>query len=71
MHDTDRHLTVGSFTGSANKVFHHSNRMGVSGTLHRVCAITDSYGLRGLTYRIGRHISGRIHLAMPHVFKPT
>ena len=39
--------------------FHADNRMGLTGTLHRISAIRDRDGsVIGLTYRIGRHVAG-------------
>ena len=40
-------------------LFQHSNRMGISQTLHRISALKNRHGdVCGLTYRIGRHIPG-------------
>ena len=43
----------------AGDPFHADNRMGLTGTLHRISAIRDRDGsVIGLTYRIGRHVPG-------------
>ena len=43
----------------AGDAFHADNRMGLTGTLHRISAIRDRDGsVVGLTYRIGRHVAG-------------
>ena len=43
----------------AGDPFHADNRMGLTGTLHRISAIRDRDGsVIGLTYRIGRHVAG-------------
>ena len=45
--------------GVAGDPFHADNRMGLTGTLHRISAIRDRDGsVIGLTYRIGRHVAG-------------
>ena len=44
----------------AGDPFHADNRMGLTGTLHRISAIKDRDGsVIGLTYRIGRHVPGK------------
>ena len=48
-----------SFALGAGDPFHADNRMGLTGTLHRISAIRDRDGsVIGLTYRIGRHVAG-------------
>lgn len=43
----------------AGDPFHADNRMGLTGTLHRISAIRDRDGsVIGITYRIGRHMPG-------------
>ncbi len=45
----------------SDDIFQFNNRMGVSGTLHRISALKNRYGkVCGLTYRIGRHVPGEI-----------
>ena len=44
----------------AGDPFHADNRMGLTGTLHRISAIRDRDGsVIGITYRIGRHMPGQ------------
>ena len=48
--------------GDAGSPFHQDNRMGIEGTLHRISAIRNrdaQHSVLGLTYRIGRHMSGQ------------
>ena len=45
--------------------FNAENRMGLDGTLHRISAIRgrdQQRSITGLTYRIGRHVSGLLLL---------
>ena len=53
-------------TQEAEKVgffFTKDNRVGLSGTLHRISAIRDRHQeITGLTYRVGRHIGGVANL---------
>jgi hypothetical protein len=45
--------------GSARQLFSSSNRLSVSGSLHRISAMfTNSGTVSGLTYRVGRHVPG-------------
>ena len=54
---------------SAGDPFHADNRMGLTGTLHRISAIRDRDGsVIGLTYRIGRHVSGT---PISHIKNPS
>ena len=47
------------YAGTPRDLFQHSNRMGVSQTLHRISALKNRSGdICGLTYRIGRHVPG-------------
>lgn len=55
----DQSLTDKLFVLPAGDPFHADNRMGLTGTLHRISAIRDRDGsVAGLTYRIGRHVAG-------------
>ena len=46
--------------GGTHDMFKHSNRMGLSGTLHRISALKNHHNeVCGLTYRVGRHIPGK------------
>jgi hypothetical protein len=45
--------------GNARDVFQSNNRMGVSGSLHRMSRLVNRFGdMCGITYRIGRHVPG-------------
>lgn len=57
------------FAGNADSdPFDADDRLGLEGTLHRICAIRNRDQPRsiiGLTYRIGRHFPGLCFLACP------
>lgn len=48
-----------ALAGNVPKPFQANSRVGIDGTLHRISAMTDSYGeVIGLTYRVGRYFPG-------------
>ena len=54
------------FAGRPADSFAVRNRMSLPGSLHRISAMKGDQGdIQGLTYRIGRHISGQ-HFPSPH-----